>query len=210
LFVVTSPKTLAAAWSAVISRPFGSAWLLSTPSPVTTGSHRFGRSSHAAMFNAIRRTWDTPVTTWPTWAPHRSKAARRSVPPNVCELSRPKPVLMRSSSAGRRSSCSDRWPSAPLLWEKPENDEVLERKKRRPSSGFSRLRTGPRVAASSCSSNARLRRGTPGQHLFGRTGHATIFNALRRSWDIPVRTRSTWAPHRSRAARRSARKSWRW
>jgi hypothetical protein len=123
-------KTLAAAWSAVISRPFGSAWLLSTPSPVTTGSHRFGGSSYAAIFNAIRRTWDIPVTTWPTWAPHRSKAARRSVPHNVCEFSMPKPVLMRSSSAGSRSSCNDRRPSAPLLWEKPENDEVLERKKR--------------------------------------------------------------------------------
>ena len=39
--------------------------------------------------------------------------------------------------------------------------------------------------------------------------HATIFRPIRCSWYFP-RIWATWAPHRSRAARRSARNSWRW
>jgi hypothetical protein len=39
---------------------------------------------------------------------------------------------------------------------------------------------------------------------------ATIFRSIRRSWDISPRSWPIWAPHKFRAAWRSARNSWRW
>src|SRR5262249_49199018 len=88
-----------------------------------------------------RPLWDISIRTRPTWAPHRSTAARRSARKSwqgyVGELN---PVL-----AGGHAMRDGR--AHHYYWEMPENGEVLEEKTRRPTSGFSCLGTGPRVTA---------------------------------------------------------------